>query len=79
MTRLDYTESSINNLINANIKLVDENKDIKKELEEKTIYINTIKYKINELKEKGIEEIKLKEIINIINEIDEKDIFSDLL
>ena len=74
----EYTKSSIDNLINANIKLVDENKDIKKELEEKKSYINNIKIIFNSKLEKGIETIAIKDVVSILNEEYEKDLFSDI-
>lgn len=74
----DYTKSSIDNLINANIKLLDENKDIKKELEEKNNYINNIKFIFNNKLEKGIKTIDIKDVISILNEEYEKDLFSDI-
>ena len=43
MTRNDYSISTIENIIKANTKLVDEKKDLEKQLLEKDIILNRIK------------------------------------
>ena len=79
MVRFDYTESSIKNLINANIKLVDENKDLKLEVEEKRNYIKNIKFIFKSKLIDGVEEIKIKDVIDILNNEYEEDLFDCLL
>lgn len=83
MKRFDYSEQSIKNLIDANTKLLDSNRDLKRILEEKELLINVV---INYIKANCIDDEfyinlsnKEKCIIKALNILEGKENEEDIL
>lgn len=79
MSKFDYNEKAIINLINANTKLVDDRKYMEIKLNNKIQMLKDIKSYLKFLLKEGKEEIKVKKIVELIKELeDEEDIHNFL-
>lgn len=81
MERNDYSLTSIHNLIDLNTKLLDEKEYYKTKCEELNKTIKDLKYCFSYKLNEGIEYIKVKEVIDIIKELEnnEENILNNLL
>lgn len=75
MARNNYSMSTIDHIIKANTKLLDEKKDLERQLLEKDKIINKI-IEVCNYQENGILSIKIKSIIEGKEDEEDEDIFS---
>lgn len=70
MDRNDYSITSIHNIIDANTKLLDEKNYYKLKYESENKLITDLKYCLKFKLNDGLEYIKVKEVIDIIEELE---------